>query len=77
MGDLTAIDGVEDAALTTNAILLVQHAVELRANGLGRVALSLDTLDPVIFRHMNGGFDGLPEVLAGIAAAAGAGLAPR
>jgi cyclic pyranopterin phosphate synthase len=73
---LAAIDGVEDVALTTNGILLAQHAVELKANGLGRVTVSLDTLDPVIFRHMNGGFDGLTEVLAGIGAAAGAGLAP-
>jgi cyclic pyranopterin phosphate synthase len=76
VGDLTAIEGVEDVALTTNGILLAQHAAELRANGLRRVTVSLDTLDPVVFRRMNGGFDGLAQVLAGIAAAAGAGLAP-
>jgi len=38
--------------------------------------VSLDTLDPAAFRRMNGGFDGLAQVLAGIEAAEGTGLAP-
>ena len=76
VGDLTAIEGVEDVALTTNGILLAQHAAELSANGLRRVTVSLDTLDPAVFRSMNGGFDGLTQVMTGIQVAEGAGLAP-
>jgi GTP 3',8-cyclase len=37
--------GIEDIALTTNGVLLAQHAVDLHANGLKRVTVSLDTLD--------------------------------
>src|SRR5512138_3732914 len=43
IGDLTAIEGVEDIALTTNGVLLAQHAAELKANGLKRITISLDT----------------------------------
>lgn len=76
VGELSAIDGVDDVALTTNGVLLEQHAAELKANGLRRVTVSLDTLDPVVFRQMNGGFDGLAQVLEGIGAARAAGLWP-
>jgi GTP 3',8-cyclase len=76
VGDLSDIPGIEDIALTTNGILLEQHAVELKANGLKRVTVSLDTLDPAIFMQMSGGFGGVEQVLAGIEAAIGAGLAP-
>src|ERR1700691_2114237 len=34
VGDLTSIPGIEDIALTTNGVLLANHAVDLRANGL-------------------------------------------
>ena len=44
IGDLSGIPGIEDIALTTNGVLLAQHAVELQANGLKRVTVSLDTL---------------------------------
>jgi len=76
IGDLSVIDGVDDIALTTNGILLAQHAAELKAHGLHRVTVSLDSTDPATFRQMNGGFDGLAHVLAGIDAAMAAGLAP-
>jgi cyclic pyranopterin phosphate synthase len=76
VGELSAIPGVEDLALTTNGVLLTQHAAELKANGLGRVTVSLDSLDPGTFRRMSGGFDGLERVLDGIAAAREAGLGP-
>src|SRR5580698_8787874 len=56
IGDLTDIAGVEDVALTTNGVLLGQHAVDLHANGLQRVTVSLDTLDKEIFKRMSGGF---------------------
>ena len=76
VGELTALDGVQDVALTTNAVLLSQHAAELKANGLHRITVSLDTLDPEIFRRMSGGFAELDRVLQGIQAAVDAGLTP-
>jgi len=76
IGDLSAIPGIEDIALTTNGVLLAQHAVDLQANGLRRVTVSLDTLDARVFTDMSGGFAALPQVLQGIDAAIAAGLAP-
>jgi cyclic pyranopterin phosphate synthase len=76
IGDLSAIPGIEDIALTTNGVLLGKHAVDLRANGLRRITVSLDTLDPQVFARMSGGFAALDQVLAGIQAAIAAGLAP-
>ncbi len=76
VGELSAIDGVDDLALTTNGVLLAQHAAELAAQGLRRVTVSLDTLDQETFRRMSGGFDGLERVLDGIRAALEAGLEP-
>ncbi len=76
VGELSAIDGIGDLALTTNGVLLAQHAAELAANGLKRVTVSLDTLDRETFRRMSGGYDGLERVQDGIRAALEAGLAP-
>jgi cyclic pyranopterin phosphate synthase len=76
VGELTALDGVQDVALTTNGVLLAQHAAELKANGLHRITVSLDTLDAQIFQQMSGGFDELPRVLEGLQAALAAGLTP-
>jgi cyclic pyranopterin phosphate synthase len=76
VGDLTALEGVEDVALTTNGVLLAQHAAELKANGLHRITVSLDTLDPEIFSQMSGGFAERDRVLEGIQAARDAGLTP-
>lgn len=76
VGELTALEGVQDVALTTNAVLLAQHAAELKANGLHRITVSLDTLDQDIFKQMSGGFAERDRVLEGIQAALTAGLAP-
>jgi cyclic pyranopterin phosphate synthase len=76
IGDLTDIPGIEDIALTTNGVLLANHAVDLQAHGLKRVTVSLDTLDPDIFARMSGGFGALQQVLQGIDAAIAAGLKP-
>ena len=76
VGDLTGIPGIDDIALTTNGVLLSRHAIDLRANGLKRVTVSLDTLDPETFKRMSGGFGALEQVLEGIEAALDAGLAP-
>ena len=77
IGDLTSIAGVEDIALTTNGVLLAQHAAELKAAGLQRVTVSLDSLDPDVFARMSGGFGGVDEVLDGIEAAQRAGPRPH
>jgi GTP 3',8-cyclase len=76
VGDLTDIPGVDDIALTTNGVLLGQHAVDLHANGLRRVTVSLDTLDKDVFTRMSGGFAALDQVLGGIDAAIAVGLTP-
>ncbi len=76
VGELSAIEGVEDVALTTNGILLAQHAAELKGNGLHRVTVSLDSLDEETFARMSGGFGGLEQVQEGILAALESGLSP-
>jgi GTP 3',8-cyclase len=76
IGDLTAIPGVDDVALTTNGMLLAKYASELQAAGLKRISVSLDSLDAQVFARMSGGFGGVEEVLAGIEHARRAGLAP-
>ncbi len=76
IGDLTAIPDVEDVALTTNGVLLARYAAELKAAGLKRITVSLDTLDPEIFSRMSGGFGGIEDVLSGIEHARQSGLDP-
>jgi cyclic pyranopterin phosphate synthase len=70
---LVAIPGVRDLALTTNAVLLEQHAKALYAAGLRRLNIHLDTLDRQRFKQITRR-DDLPRVLAGIDAAAAAGF---
>jgi cyclic pyranopterin phosphate synthase len=76
IGDLRALPGVEEVALTTNGILLEQHAAGLTAAGLDRVTVSLDALDERLFRQMSGGRGSVDRVFAGINAALEAGLTP-
>jgi cyclic pyranopterin phosphate synthase len=64
-----------DLAMTTNAIRLVDLAVPLRAAGLDRVNISLDTLRPETFRAITRR-DDLDRTIAGIDAAISAGLDP-
>jgi len=72
--DLKAIPGVDDIALTTNASLLGRMAGQLRREGLGRLTISLDSLDPAVFSQMNGDKLSLQRVLDGIEAAEAAGF---
>lgn len=62
---LAGIEGLRDLALTTNGVLLAEHAAGLRAAGLHRITVSLDTLDPVRFRTL-ARFDALEAVQRGI-----------
>lgn len=66
---------LRDLALTTNGMLLAEQAPALRAAGLHRVTVSLDTLDAGRFRALTRR-DGLAAVLEGIAAARAAGFEP-
>ncbi len=72
---LAAKPALRDIALTTNGVLLGEQAPALRAAGLHRVTVSLDTLRPDRFRALTRR-DTLPQVLAGIAAADAAGFRP-
>ena len=72
---LAAIDDL-DLTLTTNGSLLKQKATTLRAAGLKRITVSLDSLDDTVFRAMNDVDFPVARVLEGIDAAAAAGLAP-
>ena len=49
VAELAAIPEVDDLALTTNGVLLARHAEALRAAGLSRITVSLDTLKPERF----------------------------
>jgi cyclic pyranopterin phosphate synthase len=64
-----------EISLTTNAIGLARLAGPLREAGLDRINVSLDTLRPEVFRSL-AHRDRLADVLAGLAAAAAAGLTP-
>ena len=66
---------IDDLALTTNGQGLGRRAAELRARGLMRVNVSLDTLDESRYRSLTGGGD-LARTVEGIEAAIAADLAP-
>jgi len=72
---LSAIEGVEAVAMTTNGILLPRYAQDLADAGLGRVNISLDSLDRDVVRRITRGGE-LADILAGIDAAFDAGMAP-
>ena len=66
--------GLDELTLTTNATRLADCAGDLRAAGIRRINVSLDSLDPDRFRHITRHVD-LSRVIEGIAAAKAAGLA--
>ena len=73
---LADIHGITDIALTTNGSGLAAHAQQLKDAGLTRATVSLDALDDATFAAMNDVAFPVARVLAGIDAAAAAGLAP-
>jgi cyclic pyranopterin phosphate synthase len=75
VGRLSRLDDLKDLTLTTNGALLAAQAEALRAAGLMRINVSMDTLNPVRFREITKRGD-LAEVLQGIAAARDAGMGP-
>ena len=66
-------NGLEELTLTTNGTRLAEFADDLRAAGVERVNVSLDTIDRDLFAKLTRR-DSLPQVLEGIAAAHAAGL---
>ncbi len=72
---ISAIPGIQDLSMTTNAILLARYAADLKNAGLGRVNISLDTVDADEYRAVTRGGD-IREVFRGIEAAKEAGLTP-
>jgi cyclic pyranopterin phosphate synthase len=67
--------GIREISMTTNGSLLAHKAEALKAAGLARVNVSLDSLDPQRFAELSRG-GRLEETLAGVDAAVGAGLLP-
>lgn|SRR3990167_4562149 len=73
---LSILPGITDIALTTNGVLLSRFAHALKNAGLNRITISLDALNPALFKQLSGGRDQLDKVLLGIDAAQSAGLYP-
>lgn len=73
---LATIEGLDEITLTTNGSRLVEEATALRAAGLRRLTVSLDSLDDETFRQMNDADFPVHRVLRGIDAALAAGFAP-
>ncbi len=71
---LTALPGLHDLSLSTNAALLDRHASALFDAGVSRINVSLDSLQPEKFKDITGG--DLQSVLDGLMAAKKAGFAP-
>ncbi len=72
---LSALPGI-DLTMTTNGIQLSSMAAILKAAGLGRVTVSLDSLDDAVFQAMNDVGARVQDVLQGVDAADAAGLNP-
>ncbi len=73
--DIRACPGIAEIAMTTNAQALPGRAKALKAAGVNRLNISVDSLKPDRYREMTGGGD-LAAVLAGIDEALDAGLTP-
>ncbi|WP_148714126.1 GTP 3',8-cyclase MoaA [Chitinolyticbacter meiyuanensis] len=73
-GRLKAL-GLADLSLSTNATQLARHAEALKAAGVDRINVSLDTLDRGCFEHITGR-DAYAQTMDGLMAAKAAGLAP-
>ncbi len=73
-GRLAVLPGLDDLSLSTNATQLARHARALRAAGITRINVSLDSLDAERFREITNG--SLQKVLDGLMAAKEAGFSP-
>lgn len=72
---IAATRGIQEVSMTTNGLRMAELAQPLKDAGLTRVNLSIDSLDPVKFRHMTRGGD-FARVWAGIEASERVGFTP-
>ena len=72
---LAALPGLEDLSLSTNATRMGKYAEDLKASGIQRLNVSLDTLDADKFKRLTGGGK-LNKVIDGLMAAKKAGFKP-
>lgn len=72
---ITDIQGIRDLSMTTNGVLLKEHAIGLKEAGLHRVNVSLDSVDRERFAAITRGGN-VQDVIDGIDAAIKAGLTP-
>ncbi|BBO57086.1 GTP 3',8-cyclase [Cobetia sp. AM6] len=66
--EIGALEGLKDFSMTTNGAGLAKHAAQLKAAGMSRLNISLDSLDPERFKALTRTGD-LNNVIAGIRAA--------
>jgi len=74
VGGIAVLPGLEDLSMTTNAQMLAKIAPDLKAAGLRRLNISIDSLNQDLFKKLTGG--SLQKVLDGIDAAIAAGFEP-
>ncbi len=72
---LSSIEGIKDLSMTTNGIVLADFALKLKEAGLGRLNVSLDSVDPEKYREITGGGD-VSKVFKGLERAKSAGFFP-
>jgi len=72
---IAALPGIRDLSLSTNATRLERHAAALKAAGVSRINVSLDSLDRACMEKITG-HDSLPKILDGIMAGKAAGFDP-
>lgn len=72
---ISALPGISDLSLSTNAVLLDKQAVALKQSGISRLNVSLDSLKPERFKEITRGGK-LDKVLQGLMAAKTAGFSP-
>lgn len=75
VSEISKLEGLLDLSLTTNGILLAEKADRLFRSGLKRINVSLDTLNPEMYKRITGGGN-LNRVLEGIEAALEVGMNP-
>ena len=73
--DLSGLDGLADLSLTTNGVSLKTNLNKIKAAGINRINISLDTLNRTKFEHITG-FDLFDQVWQGIEMALGMGFHP-
>ena len=74
VGRINKSTNIEDISMSTNAVKLAKQAEDLKAAGVQRLNISLDSLDHQTFKDISGGK--LQKVLDGIMAAKAAGFSP-